>query len=338
MLLSVGQLAKLTGLTIRALHHYDAIGLLVPSHRSDAGYRLYAQSEVIRLYRIQALQRVGLSLAEIDVALTSDVHSLEHLMSQQLEQLDEQIARSTMLRGQLQRLHGRLKDGQAPSVDEWLSTLEMIGTYDRHCSPEEIGKMLSHRNDSTDEWRVLIDEVRDAMTRKLSVDNETVRALSRRWMRLVMQRMGGDAGLAHKIKVLYYDNPTVQARTLAGSGFDKSMMDYLLEAIKTAHLALWTQHLPASDINRLRLAGEWSRGWMELAGAARDEMDLGASPGTEKSQSLENRWNALVRDFADDDARIAKEVSRALNTDTDLQELWGITPELVEWIRTRTQC
>ena len=41
MLLKVGELAKQTGLTVRALHHYDDIGLLQPSARSDAGYRLY---------------------------------------------------------------------------------------------------------------------------------------------------------------------------------------------------------------------------------------------------------------------------------------------------------
>ena len=42
MLLQVGELAKRTGLTIRTLHHYDDIGLLQPSARSDAGYRLTA--------------------------------------------------------------------------------------------------------------------------------------------------------------------------------------------------------------------------------------------------------------------------------------------------------
>lgn len=38
----VGELAKLTGITVRALHHYDQIGLLVPSLHSDVGHRLYS--------------------------------------------------------------------------------------------------------------------------------------------------------------------------------------------------------------------------------------------------------------------------------------------------------
>jgi hypothetical protein len=55
--LKVGELAKRTGLTIRALHYYDNIGLLRPSGRSDSGYRLYNQSDVARLHGI--LNRPG---------------------------------------------------------------------------------------------------------------------------------------------------------------------------------------------------------------------------------------------------------------------------------------
>ncbi|WP_263404975.1 MerR family DNA-binding transcriptional regulator [Pseudomonas aeruginosa] len=55
MLLKVGELAKQTGLTVRALHHYDDIGLLQPSARSDAGYRLYTPKDITRLHQIQAL-------------------------------------------------------------------------------------------------------------------------------------------------------------------------------------------------------------------------------------------------------------------------------------------
>src|SRR5579884_2235426 len=62
---TVGQLASATGVTVRALHHYDAQGLLVPSARTEAGYRLYAEADVERLYRIRPLQALGLSLTEV---------------------------------------------------------------------------------------------------------------------------------------------------------------------------------------------------------------------------------------------------------------------------------
>ena len=63
--LTVGELAKLTGVTVRTLHHYDELGLVRPSQRSDAGYRLYAQADVLRLQQVLLLRELGLPLGEI---------------------------------------------------------------------------------------------------------------------------------------------------------------------------------------------------------------------------------------------------------------------------------
>jgi MerR family transcriptional regulator, thiopeptide resistance regulator len=332
MLLSVGQLAKLTGFTVRALHHYDAIGLLMPSNRSEAGYRLYSQADVIRLYRIQALQHVGLSLSEIDVALKNDANSLENLIGRQLAQLDEQIERSTLLRAQLQILHGQLKDGKSPDADQWLSTLEMFGTYDRYCSPEEIRALLSHRYDSINEWHALICEARDAMSNGVPAASEQTRLLARRWMRLVMQRMGGDAALAQKMKALYYDNPAIQSRTYSENGFDKAMLDYLLEATNAAHRALWLDNLSPSDVDRLRFDGSWSREWFDLVSAARRQMENDVNAESEPTRELSRRWCTLVLEFADNDRHIEAEVQRVLAVDRDIQEFWNLDQTLSAWM------
>src|SRR3990167_6381584 len=69
MLLKVGDLARRTGLTVRTLHHYDEIGLLKPSGRSESGYRLYSRADVARLHGIQALRHLGLPLADIAAML-----------------------------------------------------------------------------------------------------------------------------------------------------------------------------------------------------------------------------------------------------------------------------
>lgn len=63
--LKVGRLSQITGLSIRALHHYDEIGLLKPSLRTEAGHRLYARSDLERLQQIQSLKSMGISLDDI---------------------------------------------------------------------------------------------------------------------------------------------------------------------------------------------------------------------------------------------------------------------------------
>ncbi len=86
----VGELAQAAGLTVRALHHYDQLGLLVPSARSFAGYRLYNERDVRRLYRIVALRRLGLGLDVIATALDGDELDLGAIVARQLEVVERQ--------------------------------------------------------------------------------------------------------------------------------------------------------------------------------------------------------------------------------------------------------
>ena len=65
MLIQVGELAKRAGITVRTLHHYEQTGLLTPSARSAAGYRLYNLAAVQRPHMIKALAQAGLELATI---------------------------------------------------------------------------------------------------------------------------------------------------------------------------------------------------------------------------------------------------------------------------------
>ena len=62
MLIQVGELAKRAGITVRTLHHYEQTGLLLPSARSAAGYRLYNLADVQRLHMIRRWQKRGWNL------------------------------------------------------------------------------------------------------------------------------------------------------------------------------------------------------------------------------------------------------------------------------------
>lgn len=69
MAFTVGDLARLTGVTVRALHHYDEIGLVRPSERTAAGYRLYTDADVHRLQQVLLFRELGLPLEEIASAI-----------------------------------------------------------------------------------------------------------------------------------------------------------------------------------------------------------------------------------------------------------------------------
>ena len=81
--LTVGQVAEQFDVTVRTLHHYDEIGLLVPSERTSAGYRLYTDNDIARLQHVVVYRRLGFALEEIALLLddpSADVG--EHLRRQ----------------------------------------------------------------------------------------------------------------------------------------------------------------------------------------------------------------------------------------------------------------
>ena len=90
---TVGQVADELGVTVRTLHHYDEIGLLHPSERTPAGYRLYTGEDLERLQNIVVYRRLGFPLEEIGELLDTGGADLEsHLRRQRaavMSRLDE---------------------------------------------------------------------------------------------------------------------------------------------------------------------------------------------------------------------------------------------------------
>jgi MerR family transcriptional regulator, thiopeptide resistance regulator len=96
----IGEVATATGLTIRALHHYDQIGLVVPSARTSGGHRLYTSADLAVLYQVTAMRQLGLSLDQIGVLLAGHT-DVRQVIDQQIEHVDRQIRMARRLRQQL---------------------------------------------------------------------------------------------------------------------------------------------------------------------------------------------------------------------------------------------
>lgn len=122
----MGELAKATGLTVRTLHHYDDVGLLVPSERTSAGHRLYAEQDVRRLYRILALRRLGMRLDEIAAVLDDEGLTLLETVRRHLEQVDQELERQQTLRERLRQLLATLERSVEPTAGEFIDAIEAM--------------------------------------------------------------------------------------------------------------------------------------------------------------------------------------------------------------------
>jgi DNA-binding transcriptional MerR regulator/uncharacterized glyoxalase superfamily protein PhnB len=124
----VGALAKATGLTVRTLHHYEEIGLLVASERTPAGHRLYSEDDVARLYRICLLRRLGLPLADIGRALDDPAWALRPAMAAHLGQLDRRLTATAQLRSRIARLAEVVDDHHTDDLLQVLEEMTMLDT------------------------------------------------------------------------------------------------------------------------------------------------------------------------------------------------------------------
>ena len=133
-LLRVGDLAKATGKTVRAIHHYEKLGLLSPSRRSKGRYRLYAQDAIDRVRWIHKLSDIGMTLGQIQQILATweDAASAPRAMAkirevyrQKLEEVRAQAARLQALEIELSK------------------SLAYLETCDSVCRPTELVETCS---------------------------------------------------------------------------------------------------------------------------------------------------------------------------------------------------
>jgi MerR family transcriptional regulator, thiopeptide resistance regulator len=126
----VGALAEATGLTVRALHYYDHIGLLTPSGRTGAGHRVYSAADVARLYRISLLRRLGFPLGQIASVLDDPRWQLPAAVRRHLDHTRRRADAAARLSARLTRMAAELDRRQDPSPGELLFALEEMTMLD----------------------------------------------------------------------------------------------------------------------------------------------------------------------------------------------------------------
>ena len=127
--LTVGAAASRLGITVRTLHHWDAIGLVRPSGRSDGGYRLYTDADLGRIGRVLVYRDVGLSLDEIGILLDAPAAHVDETLRGQRAELRQRIADLEELGESLDRIIDARKSGVL------LPAHEQVSIFGRHWQP-----------------------------------------------------------------------------------------------------------------------------------------------------------------------------------------------------------
>ncbi|MGW7269214.1 HEAT repeat domain-containing protein [Streptomyces sp. NPDC054864] len=115
----IGEVARRSGVSARMLRHYESLGLVRPSGRTGSGYREYAGADIRRIFHVESLRSLGLSLREIGRALDEPGFTPSALVGDLILQTRERIAAETELLTRLRRI-----DAADPSG--WEDVLQVV--------------------------------------------------------------------------------------------------------------------------------------------------------------------------------------------------------------------
>src|SRR5215216_4953571 len=165
----VSEVARIARVSVRTLHHYDSIGLLVPSSRTVAAYRLYSDSDLLRLQQIMIWRELGLALEEIRRVLDDPALDRRKLLTHQRAQLVERVRSTQAMLRSIDAALTMLDPQQIPRVST-VAVKQLFAGFD----PAEYQQEVRARWGNSDAYR-------ESARRTARYSAEDWRAIKMQW-------------------------------------------------------------------------------------------------------------------------------------------------------------
>lgn len=213
------EFAELTGVTVRALHHYDRLGLLRPSGRTRAGYRLYSARDVARLEQVVALKFIGFSLKEIKTILDREALDLPAMLRMQRAIITRKRHHLDSAIAAIERAEQRLGERGEADLETFKQIIEVMNMENstdwmmQYYSEEARQKIAERGKDWTPEkqakasadWAALFADIKAAIADGTDPASARAGQLAARWDELIYGFTGGDPEIAAGLRRLYAD-------------------------------------------------------------------------------------------------------------------------------------
>ena len=196
----VGEFARLTGVTPRALHHYERVGLLEPA-RTDAGYRVYSPSDLSILEQIVALRFLGFRLDQIKSLLRSDPRQLAKVFQAQRWLLEERARRIAIAIRAIDEAGQSFSEETQADVTRLAKIVEVFDMKNHVAEAAQYAALLDAKMDRLRampadvkadlqrQWTTLIHDIQGALGADPA--SEQAQALATRWLNLLSEFNGG---------------------------------------------------------------------------------------------------------------------------------------------------
>jgi MerR family transcriptional regulator, thiopeptide resistance regulator len=210
------EFSKRAGVTVRALHHYDRLGLLKPSGRTTAGYRVYSDRDFARLEQIVALKFIGFPLSQIrdilrrkDANLAAALRHQRQILAAKRDHLDRAVQA-------IERAENVVSAGGTPDWEPFRKVIEVIQMQTRkdwmkkYYTEEQLASLRQRwtpelQAEADRGWAALAKDVEAAIARGDQPGSDTGLQLAARRRKLLEMFTGGDPGIVENLRKLYAD-------------------------------------------------------------------------------------------------------------------------------------
>ena len=218
-LYKASEFAREAGVTVRALHHYDRLGLLKPSRRTASGYRLYCERDFARLQQIVTLKFIGFPLRQIKDVLERDQPDLKTALRFQRIILAEKGRRLAQAVRAIEEAEALLAGGAGPGRGTFAKIIEVIEMqndtdWTKKYYTEEARAKIAERQKTIPreaieqgqrDWMALITEVEAAVREGVEPSSARAQSLAARWSELIKGFTGGDPEIQKGLNKMYSD-------------------------------------------------------------------------------------------------------------------------------------
>lgn len=233
--LKIGELASMTGITVRTLHYYDEVGLLRPTKITESGHRLYDMQCVTMLYRIMAMKDMGFNLDEINDIIKTKNIDIQELIEIQMTNVQEEIAKKQLLLGKLLKLKQGLNANTNMTIDDFKEMIPFINSSaDKYFTKEQFDKMRNSVEDfnleseASAEWLSFIAKLNYCYKNKIpKTDLNAVECVDY-WNDILNKLIGNDDILKNSVLSFHAS----QANTQMRYGLSDELYRYLLGLMK----------------------------------------------------------------------------------------------------------
>ncbi|WP_096271245.1 MerR family transcriptional regulator [Paucisalibacillus globulus] len=234
-----GEIAEISGLSVRTLRYYDQIKLLSPTEHTNSGHRRYTHKDLQSLLEIITLKQMGFSLEEIrDLKEQGNHSTISEILNNQIQRVKSYIDVQQKLLIQLEHVHDEFSNSKRKFISlKSITTLFelMNANQTNHFSKNQINRMREHYYSidettlhlSEIEFNSILEELKDKKEKGISPHDESVINIAARWNNMIQSISPKDNELRKNAELFYADNPDLATKV----GLESSLYQYLYEAL-----------------------------------------------------------------------------------------------------------